>query len=68
MGLTTDSPPLEPEYFFGGRCSPTATLDEERREVFDSALESMRIQESDADLVAACCYLLRHLAGTEPRG
>jgi hypothetical protein len=43
-----------------------ATLREERREVFDSVLQSMRLQEPDADHAAACAYLLRHLARTEP--
>jgi hypothetical protein len=68
MGPTTSSPSFEPEYYFGGRRPRTATLDEERREVFDGVLQSMRIQEPDADLVAACSYLMRHLAGTEPNG
>ena len=69
MEPTTSSPSFEPDtLFFGGRCLRTATLDEERREVFDSVLQSMRIQEPDDDLAAACSYLLRHLAGTEPHG
>jgi hypothetical protein len=55
------------EYSFGGRFSATATLDEERREVFEGVLESLRIQEPDADRIAACSYLLRHLARTKPR-
>ena len=42
-----------------------ASLDEERREVFDSVLQAMRIPEPDADRRAACAYLLRHLARTE---
>ena len=68
MGPTTSSPSFEPAYYFGGRRPRTATLDEERREVFDGVLQSMRIQEPDADMVAACSYLMRHLAGTEPNG
>ena len=44
-----------------------ATWDEERREVFDSVLQAVRIQEPDADRMAACAYLLRHLARTENR-
>jgi len=43
----------------------TTTLDEERREVFDSVLQAMRLREPDADRMAACAYLLRHLARTE---
>jgi len=68
MGPTKNSPPREFDHLFGGRCPRTATFEAERREVFDSVLESMRIQEADADLVAACCYLLRHLAWSEPYG
>jgi len=58
--------PLMPEPSFGAGLSPAATLDEERREVFAGVLESLRIQEPDADQAAACSYLLRHLARTEP--
>jgi hypothetical protein len=60
-------PSSAPEYSFGDRSARTATLDEERREVFDSVFQSMRIQEPDADHAAACAYLLRHLAHTEGR-
>jgi len=56
-----------PEYSFGDRSARTATLDEERREVFDSVFQSMRIQEPDPDHGAACAYLLRHLARTQGR-
>jgi hypothetical protein len=42
-----------------------ATWDEERREVFDSVLQALRLREPDADRMAACAYLLRHLARTE---
>jgi hypothetical protein len=45
----------------------TTTLDEERREVFDGVLQALRIPEPDAGRVAACAYLLRHLARTEQR-
>jgi len=43
----------------------TSTLDEERREVFDSVLQSMRPRDPDADRIAARAFLLRHLARTE---
>lgn len=55
------------EYLFGRSFSPTATLLEERREVFDSVFESLSTRKPDADRTAACSYLLRHLAQTEPR-
>ena len=43
----------------------STSLDEERREVFDSVLQAVQIREPDADRMAACAYLLRHLARTE---
>ena len=55
--------PRAPVYLLEA-ASPAATLDEERRELFDSVLQAMRIQEPDADRMAACAYLLRHLART----
>ena len=54
------------EYPFRDRFRRTPTLDEERREVFESVLESLRAGSPDADRMAACSYLLRHLARTEP--
>jgi hypothetical protein len=45
----------------------TTTLEEERREVFDSVLQSMRVPEPDAGRMAACAFLLRHLARTQQR-
>jgi hypothetical protein len=67
--MTTETEPrkLTEEYFLRGRFSPTATLEEERREVFDGVLESLRTQPPDDDRMAVCQYLLRHLASTEPR-
>jgi hypothetical protein len=56
-----------PEYLFGGGSPRTTTLDEERREVFDSVLQAVRSPNSDAGRVAACAYLLRHLALTGRR-
>ena len=75
-GPSTKTPPAgikgvphssTPEYSFGDRSPRAATLDEERREVFDSVFQSMRIQEPDPDHGAACAYLLRHLARTQGR-
>jgi hypothetical protein len=45
-----------------------ATLEEERREVFDGVLESLRAEELDDDRLAACVALLRHLTrgGRQP--
>jgi hypothetical protein len=56
--------PCPPGRLIGSR-SRAATWDEERREVFDSVLQAMRLREPDADRMAACAYLLRHLARTE---
>jgi predicted ATPase len=56
-----------PEYLLVGGWPRSATLDEERREVVDGVRHAMRIHEPDADRVAACAYLLRHLARTEHR-
>jgi len=44
----------------------TGTLEEERREAFDGVLESLRAEETDGDVLAACARLLRHLARTGP--
>jgi hypothetical protein len=54
-----------PAGYLPGSRSRAATWDQERREVFDSVLQAMRIREPDADRMAACAYLLRHLARTE---
>jgi hypothetical protein len=67
MTSSTATLPSRLEYLFGGRCRRTATLDEERREVFDSVLQTMRTEEPNTDRVAACAYLLRHLARTAAR-
>ena len=50
-----------PAGMFGPRPS-MATYQEERREVFESILESLAAAEPDADCRAACGRLLRHLA------
>jgi len=62
----TEIPPVPTGRLFRRSLSPATTLHEERREVFESVLQSLRIREPDADRVAACFYLLRHLARTEP--
>jgi hypothetical protein len=41
------------------------TLEEERREVLDSVFHALCRHESDPDEMAACAYLVRHLAGKE---
>lgn len=46
---------------------PNATLAEERREVLDCVLACLRTQESGADRIAACSFLLAHLAKTNRR-
>lgn len=55
-----------PEYPFGSR-GALATLKEERREVLESVLETMRTKQPDADCLAACSCLLHHLAGSTGR-
>lgn len=42
-------------------CAPTS-LEEERRELLDSLLQALKITGLDADRLAACNGLLRHLA------
>lgn len=54
---------IEEGYPFGSRRAP-ATLEEERREVLESVRETIGTKEPDADCLAACSYLLRHLAGS----
>ncbi|MEO8597974.1 MAG: hypothetical protein ABI759_31930 [Candidatus Solibacter sp.] len=44
--------PVEPE---------SASFAEERREVFESVISAWRNGSGDADELAACRYLLRHL-------
>jgi hypothetical protein len=64
---TTATSMYQAEYLFDNKALLATTLEEERREVFDGVLDSMRIQEPDADRVAACAFLLRHLAYTQSR-
>jgi hypothetical protein len=70
-GPPLPSTPVEhrsrPVYVLAGRSPHGATLDEERREVFEGVLQFMRSPEPDPDRAAACASLLRHLARTEPR-
>jgi hypothetical protein len=61
-GAAHRHPPADPWEGVSGRAD---SLHEERREVFDSVLQAMRIQEPDAGRMAACAYLLGHLARTE---
>ena len=43
-----------------------STLEEERRAVLDGILQSLGTAAPDDDQLAACRYLLRHLARTAP--
>jgi hypothetical protein len=52
-----------PDYPFGSRRA-LATLEEERREVLESVIETMGTKPRDADCLAACSSLLHHLAGS----
>ena len=45
-----------------GRIDPGPSLENERREVFESVLQAMATMNPDPDRTAACRYLLRHLA------
>jgi len=68
-GTLTFVIPLWPR---GGSCFQTGSralspaLAEERREVFESVLNSLRTQTDDPDARAACRFLLRHLAASPP--
>ena len=63
----TETSMHQAKYLLGDIAPRPTSLEEERREVFEGVLHSMRIQEPDADRVAACAFLLRHLAHTESR-
>jgi len=59
-----------PEFAFTERRSPgraPSSLEEERRELFDSLLQALKTAEPDADRLAVCGGLLRHLARTGRR-
>jgi hypothetical protein len=44
-----------------------STWDDERREVWESIIEAMRVPELEGDRASACRYLLHHLtAGASP--
>jgi hypothetical protein len=54
-----------PEFAFTERHPPgraPTSLEEERRELFDCLLQALKTAEPDADRLAACSGLLRHLA------
>ena len=61
--------PLWPRWGYhsrAGSAGPSPALAEERREVFESVLNSLRTQPDDRDARAACRFLLRHLAASAP--
>jgi len=54
-----------PEFAFSDTPSPgraLSSLEEERRELFDCLLQALKTAEPDADRLAVCGGLLRHLA------
>jgi hypothetical protein len=54
-----------PEFAFTERRPPNrapTSLEEERHELFDSLLQALKVGEPDADRLAVCGGLLRHLA------
>jgi hypothetical protein len=54
-----------PEFAFTERRPPgrePTSLEEERRELLDSLLQALKTAEPDADRMAVCSGLLRHLA------
>lgn len=59
-----------PEFAFTERrppgCAPTS-LEEERRELFDCLLQALKTANPDADRLAVCGGLLRHLASAGRR-
>jgi hypothetical protein len=62
--------PLSPRWGYrSGAGSPALSpaLAEERREVFESVLDSLRTQPDDPDARTACRFLLRHLAASAPQ-
>ncbi len=61
--------PLWPKWGYHSRAGSPAlspALAEERREVFECALNGLRNQPHDSDARAACRFLLRHLAASAP--
>jgi hypothetical protein len=48
------------------RTAPAGSFEEERLEVLDSVFQAMCRHAPDADEMAACAYLVRHLAQLEP--
>ena len=59
-----------PEFAFTERRPPgraPSSLEEERRELFDCLLQALKTAEPDADRLAVCRALLRHLARTGRR-
>jgi hypothetical protein len=40
----------------------TDTFEQERREVLDSVFSTLRLNPADPDAMAACAYLVQHLA------
>jgi hypothetical protein len=60
---------LRPQWGYHSRSGPpplSPALAEERREVFEAVLNSLRTQPNHADSRAACRFLLRHLAASAP--
>ena len=45
-----------------------STFEQERREVLDSAFEALSRHPPNADEMAACAYLMRHLRAGAGRG
>jgi len=61
--------PLWPRWGYHSRDGLPAlspALAEERREVFEAVLDSLRTQPDDCDSRTACRFLLRHLAASAP--
>ncbi len=61
--------PLWPRWGYhaqAGSPALSSALAEERREVFECVLNSLRTQPDDPDARAACRFLLRHLAASAP--
>lgn len=65
--MTPSIAPAAPKYTFGDTWPALLTYDEERRDLFEAVREALRSGKPDRDRLAACFYLLRHLAGIAPR-
>ena len=65
--LTGEGCTYPPKSLFGSTSSHRSSLEEERGEVFAGILQALLTPQPDTDRMAACAFLLQHLARTESR-